>query len=171
MTTTQFMILDSGQANQAIAHAGLPTASNLASNRFYPDAMPSFPYEPTRDRFDIARVGDTIGEGVITYVSFQPGEIVFAFTGFLSSAITQFSLQLSEGLHVHDPYFAGKILHHCDPNTTVDMQRQLFIAKRPIQPYEYITMDYAETEDYLFKTFHCECNAPHCRGLIKGRKQ
>lgn len=143
----------------------------MVSLRFYPEQMASFPYEPTADRFRIQRVDDKVGEGVVTCVGFQPGEVVFAFTGFFTGEITQFSLQVRPGLHLHDPYFMGKILHHCDPNTTVDMERRLFIARREIQPGDFITMDYAETEDYLFKTFECECDAPNCRGLVKGRLQ
>jgi len=144
--------------------------ANHTSNRFYPDALPSFPYEPTRERFSIAQVGDTVGEGVMTHVPFNTGDIIFAFTGFFTNEITQFSLQVYDGLHLHDPYFMGKVLHSCDPNASCDMSRRLFIALKPIQPGEFITMDYAETEDYLFKTFPCQCGAANCRGYVKGRK-
>lgn len=139
--------------------------------RFYPEAMPSFAYEPTPDRFAIARVADSVGEGVMTFCDFQPGDVLFGFTGFFSSEITQFSLQFREGLHLHDPYFMGKILHSCDPNAICDMEHRLFVARLPIQAGSFITMDYAQTEDYLFKTFECQCNSPQCRGIIKGRKQ
>lgn len=139
--------------------------------RFYPEALPAYPNEPTRERFSIERIGETVGEGVVALVPFAQGEIVCGFTGFLTNEITQFSLQLTPGLHVHDPYFMGKILHHCDPNTTVDMVRRVFIARRDIFPGELVTMDYAETEDFLFRTFPCACGAANCRGYIKGRMQ
>lgn len=84
--------------------------------RFYPESFPAFDYEPTRDRFEIRRIGDGVGEGVVSLTSFEPGEIVFAFTGVFSSVITQYTLQVTEKLHLHDPYFMGKILHCCDPN-------------------------------------------------------
>ncbi len=141
------------------------------SERFYPEALPRFPFEPTRDRFAITQVGDSVGEGVTTRCHFMPGDILFGFTGFFTSEITQFTLQVHEGLHLHDPYFMGKVLHSCDPNATCDMTRRLFIAIAPIAPGDFITMDYAQTEDYLFKTFECQCGAPHCRGEVKGRKQ
>jgi hypothetical protein len=32
-------------------------------------------------------------------------------------------------------------------------------------------MDYAETEDVLFKQFPCSCAAPNCRGWITGRRE
>jgi len=139
--------------------------------RFYPETLPSYLYEPTREKFSIQTISDVIGEGVVANTSFRAGEIVCSFTGFLTSEITQFSLQITPGLHLHDPYFMGKILHHCDPNTSVDMTRRIFIATRDIFPGDLVTMDYAQTEDYLFRTFPCSCGAEHCRGYIKGSKQ
>jgi len=143
----------------------------MFNTRFYPDALPPFAHEPTHDRFDIVRVGDSVGEGVITHVAFEPGDIIFAFTGFFSTEITQFSLQVHEQLHLHDPYFMGKVLHACDPNAYCDMAKRVFIALRHIEPNEFITMDYAQTEDYLFKTFPCACGSANCRGVVTGRKQ
>lgn len=147
------------------------TQNGIVTNRFYPDALPPFANEPTRERFSIEQLGDTVGEGVVALVPFQPGETIFAFTGFFSNEITQFSLQVQEGLHLHDPYFMGKILHSCDPNASCDMEHRVFIALRPINPGDFITMDYAETEDYLFKSFPCQCGAENCRGIVKGRKE
>jgi uncharacterized protein len=139
--------------------------------RFYPDALPAFENEPTRDRFAIVRVGDSVGEGVNTLVAHNKGDVLFAFTGFFSTEITQFSLQVHDGLHLHDPYFMGKVLHSCDANAYCDMEKRQFIALRPIEAGEFITMDYAQTEDYLFKTFPCSCGAENCRGYVTGRKQ
>jgi tyrocidine synthetase-3 len=142
----------------------------MLSYRFYPDDIPPFPHEPTRDRFEIVR-GEDIGEGVCSLVAFSPEDIVFQFTGTYMSEITQFSLQIHADLHLHDPYFMGKILHSCDPNTLVDMEQRQFIALKPIAPGDMVTMDYAQTEDVLFKTFICSCGAPNCRGLVTGRQQ
>lgn len=139
--------------------------------RFYPAALPHFKNEPTRDRFEIARVGDSVGEGVKTLVSFEAGDIIFEFTGFFSHEITLFTLQVEDGLHLHDPYFMGKILHNCNPNAKVDMKKRTFTALRHIEAGEFITMDYASTEEYLFRTFECHCGAEHCRGTVKGSKQ
>lgn len=155
-------------------HDSLPTqeTSQLTSSaRFYPDCMPSFPHEPTQERFRIAFIGDGVGEGVMSLTHFMPQNVVFAFTGFFSAEITQFSLQINEGLHLHDPYFYGKILHSCNPNTYVDVERRLFIATKPIFPHDFVTMDYAQTEAYLFRTFPCSCGELNCRGVVKGNKQ
>lgn len=139
--------------------------------RFYPDQLPGFPNEPTRDKFKIGYIGDGVGEGVTSLVSFEAGDEVFGISGFFSSEVTLFSLQITEGLHLHDPYFYGKLLHSCDPNTTVDLHKRVFIALKPIRPGDFVTLDYARTEDYLFRTFPCNCGAVNCRGIVAGRKQ
>jgi hypothetical protein len=136
--------------------------------RFYPDFYPAFEYEPTTDKFAIQRVSDGVGEGVIALVDFQPGEIVFRFTGVFSTEVTQYTLEVTETLHLHDPLFMGKILHSCDANCTVDMQTRTFTATKPIKAGEFVTMDYAETEGTLYRNFECSCGAPNCRGYVVG---
>jgi len=143
----------------------------MITNRFYPEFMPQFENEPTRDRFDIVKVNDGVGVGVIAREDFKAGDLLFTFTGFFSAEITQYTLQVRDGLHLHDPYFMGRVLHSCAPNTTCDMETRTFHALRDIKAGEFITMDYCETEDYLFKIFPCECGADNCRGVVKGRKQ
>jgi uncharacterized protein len=145
--------------------------ASVSNNRFYPNDLPPFKNEPSRDHFEIARVGDSVGEGVKTLVSFEEGDILFQFTGFFSSEITLFSLQVEDGLHLHDPYFMGKVLHSCQPNASVDMHNRTFTAVRHIDAGEFITMDYASTEEELYRTFECSCGAPNCRGMVKGTKQ
>jgi hypothetical protein len=139
--------------------------------RFYPDFIPPFANEPTKERFEIRHIGDGVGEGVVSLVGFQPGDVIFQFTGSFSSAITQFTLQVSDGLHLHDPFFMGKVLHSCAPNATVDMQTRTFTAIKPIQPGEFVTMDYAQTEARLFKNFECCCGAPNCCGYVMGYEE
>jgi hypothetical protein len=36
---------------------------------------------------------------------------------------------------------------------------------------DYLTMDYAQTEDVLYRQFPCSCGAENCRGWITGRKE
>jgi hypothetical protein len=141
------------------------------NNRFYPDSLPHFKHEPNKQQFEIVTIGDSVGEGVKTKVTFDQGELVFQFTGFLSSDITLFSLQIEEGVHLHDPFFMGKVLHSCDPNTIVDMKKRTFTAARPIAAGEFITMDYASTETQLYRNFNCCCGAKHCRGKVKGSNE
>lgn len=139
--------------------------------RFYPKSIPPFPFEPTQEQFRIRQIDNEQGQGVVSLVSFNAGDIVFAFTGFFSSEVTQFSLQIGSNLHLHDPYFYGKIIHSCDPNCTVDIEKRQFVAIRKISNGDLITMDYTQTEDYLFKSFPCQCHSTNCRGFVFGKKQ
>lgn len=139
--------------------------------RFYPDFIPPFANEPTKERFEIRHIGDGVGEGVVSLVEFQPGDVIFQFTGTFSNEITQFTLQVADGLHLHDPFFMGKILHSCDPNAIVNMQTRTFTAIKPIQPGDFVTMDYAQTEAHLYKNFECCCGAPNCRGYVMGYEE
>lgn len=136
--------------------------------RFYPDFFPAFEHEPTKDRFAIQRIGDSVGEGVVALKEIAAGETAFVFTGIFSSQITLFTLQVTETLHLHDPFFMGKILHSCDPNCSVNMHTRTFTAVRPIRAGDFVTMDYAQTEARLYRPFPCECGAINCRGIVRG---
>jgi tyrocidine synthetase-3 len=140
-----------------------------SSTRFYPDFYPSFQHEPTMDKFKIIK-SDEVGEGVIALNTFDPGQIIFRFSGLILNDMTLFTLQLGIGQHIHDPFFMGKILHSCDPNTDCDMATQTFTAIKPIKPGEYLTMDYETTEDELFRSFECHCGSPNCKKFIMGKK-
>ena len=137
--------------------------------RFYPDSMPRFADEPTRDRFDIRPISDGAGEGIVALVDFAPGDVVFRFSGFLMQEQTLFTLQVEPGVYIHDPYFMGKTLHSCDPNCDVDMRTRTFTARRHIRAGDLVTMDYDQTEDMLWRAFDCGCGAASCRGRIAGR--
>lgn len=109
------------------------------------------------------------GEGVVSKTFFGKGELIFRFDGTVLNHQTLYTLQKRPGVYIEDPFFVGKILHSCDPNTTVDMDNQTFWATRDIQSGDFITMDYESTEDQLFRSFHCQCGSHHCRGHIVGK--
>lgn len=143
-----------------------PSSEN--KERFYPNNIAWHQAEPTKAKFAI--ISDpAYGEGVITKVPFQTGELLFHFQGRLLNYQSLFTLQKRPGLYIEDPYFMGKILHSCDPNAYVDMETQIFKAKRAIKAGEFITMDYESTEDELFRSFYCQCGSYNCRGYIAGR--
>jgi uncharacterized protein len=137
--------------------------------RFYPEFYPEFTCEPTRDRFRIIPTENT-GEGIISLASFRRDELLFKFAGVLLDEMTLFTLQLRPGMHLHDPFFMGKILHSCDPNMICDIEARTFTALRDIEPGEFLTMDYETTEDVLYRPFHCRCGSINCRGYIEGRE-
>ena len=47
----------------------------------------------------------------------------------------------------------------------------LVVALKDIAANTFLYMDYAETEDVLFRQFPCSCGADCCRGWIIGRKE
>jgi len=79
-------------------------------------------------------------------------------------------LQIAPDRHLYDPYFSGYFLHSCAPNISLDMKKMTVTALCDIPANSYLYMDYAETEDHLFKQFPCSCNAELCRGWIGGKK-
>ncbi len=138
--------------------------------RFYPESIRVFKNEPTSNNFEIRKLDNNVGQGVVALRAFKAGELIFAFRGFLKKEISLFTLQKRPGLHLHDPYFMGKILHSCEPNASCNMRKQFFIALRDIKEGEFVTMDYDETEDVLYRSFDCSCGSINCRKVIRGRK-
>lgn len=135
----------------------------------YPSELGSDPLFPRAEDFAVVLKDNTTGKGVITYRSFQKGEIIAKIARIVVPDIRQHTLQLSPTEHNFDPYFSGYFLHSCAPNVSVDMERMTVTALEDIPAGSFIYMDYAETEDYLFRQFPCSCGAPNCRGWITGK--
>lgn len=132
------------------------------TQRFYPDFILPFANEPTRNNFSIKKYNDKIGLAVYSKQRFYKGDLVFKFSGVKTEKITQYSLQYSHDRFIHDPWFMGFVSHKCEPNCIVDMKTLEFIAVTDIQVDERVTMNYNQTEDYLYRTFHCECGENKC---------
>jgi hypothetical protein len=136
--------------------------------RFYPAQFPKFLGEPDKNRFSIIKSAE-FGKGVMTLVPFEKGDLVCRFTGKLLHHQTLFTLQKKTGHYLHDPWFMGRILHSCDPNIICNMDEQVFYAAKEIPAATLLTMDYETTEDQLYRSFHCNCGSPNCRGSIMGK--
>lgn len=137
-----------------------------------------YPYElnntagyPSRTNFSIKKKDGEMGYGVYTKKSFNRGDMVARFSGTVISHVVQHSLQINATTHILDPHFAGLLLHSCDPNVILDMQDFTIWAAKDIETGESLTMDYASTEDKLFKQFRCLCQSENCRHWISGRKE
>jgi tyrocidine synthetase-3 len=140
----------------------------LTALRFYEGLCEPFAHEPTRDRFEVVQT-EGQGEGLIALVPFFPGETVFVFRGPVLTYQRLSTLQLEPGCYMDDPLVMGKVLHSCEPNMVCQISRQMFRACRPIEPGEFLTMDYETTEDELYQPFPCGCGSVLCRGWIRGR--
>ena len=137
--------------------------------RIYPSHLPVIADEPQAEDFRVVHVDDVRGLGVLVLRPFRAGDVLFRMNGVLTDVMTQYSLQMASGLHLDDPDFAGRVLHSCDPNSRLDPETRLFTAVRDIEAGDLLTMDYDETEDILFRAFHCSCGSPNCRGYVAGR--
>jgi hypothetical protein len=137
--------------------------------RIYPPFLPEVPDEPQSEDFRVVQVDADRGQGVEVLRAYSAGDVLFRMNGVLRSRVTQYTLQIGPHEHLDDPYFAGKVLHSCQPNSRLDPETQLYIAVLDIEPGDLLTMDYDETEDWLFRAFECRCGAVNCRGYVAGR--
>lgn len=126
---------------------------------------------PPHKAFTIKKQSGDIGYGVYSKKTIGRGSLVARFSGTIIHDVVQHSLQIRPGIHIHDPHFAGLLLHSCNPNVMLDMQDFTIWAIQDIEPGEALTMDYASTEDHLFKQFKCLCRSENCRLWISGRKE
>ncbi|ARJ64224.1 SET domain-containing protein-lysine N-methyltransferase [Magnetospirillum sp. ME-1] len=126
---------------------------------------------PDSDQFAVTAVDGRVGRGIRANIPFGRGTRVAKFAGTLSNTVFQHSLQVSPETHLHDPYFVGLLSHSCAPNCVLDMQRLEILALLDIEPGELLTIDYAVTEDTLYRQFPCNCGSSHCRRWITGRRE
>jgi uncharacterized protein len=137
----------------------------------YPYDLDSKAGYPSRSAFSIKQQDDGMGFGVYTKKDIKRGSMVARFSGTLVDHVVQHSLQVNPTTHIYDPHFAGLLLHSCSPNVALDMQDFTIWALKDIETGEALTMDYASTEDRLFKQFECLCSSDNCRHWVTGRKE
>lgn len=136
----------------------------------YPASYGFDPLFPKASDFEVVYKDELSGSGVICYRAFRRGEIIAHMNGEILNEIRQHTLQISPDKHLFDPYFSGYFLHSCAPNISLDMNNMTVTAVQDIAANSFLYMDYAETEDHLFKQFPCSCGASNCRGWVGGRK-
>ncbi len=117
----------------------------------------------------ICRPDPALGLGVETLAAWRKGDVIHVFTGEIGPEINQHSLQVDATNHISDTTFIGYLSHACSPNSRLDMQRFELVALKDIPAGALLTIDYAATEDRLYRQFACHCGAPQCRHWITGR--
>jgi len=137
----------------------------------YPLSFGNNPLFPQAGDFEVVAKDHNSGHGVITYKKFEKGELLAVVAGEVVGDIRQHTLQISRRRHMYDPYFTGYLLHSCDPNVSLNMRSKTLTALKTIEAGCFLTMDYAETEDSLFRQFPCGCQSDNCRGWITGRRE
>ncbi len=146
-------------------------ADEAEATPFYPAIIPREEGHPTSAHFQLVNTGDGRGRGLRATVAFRRGERVAQLSGVLLRQSSIDSIQLSPTLHMNDPWFCRFLLHSCDPNLAIDLPTMEARAVRDIQPGEYVTIDYAATEDVIAAQFPCQCGGAHCRGWMMGRRE
>lgn len=136
----------------------------------YPENFGQDPLFPKATDFEVVFKDEASGKGVICYREFNRGEVIASMSGEVINEIRQHTLQVEQDKHLYDPYFSGYFLHSCSPNISLDMDKMTVTALQDIPANSYLYMDYAETEDHLFKQFSCSCGADNCRGWVSGKK-
>ena len=111
------------------------------------------------------------GLGVVTERAATAGAVLDRFTGTIDGELRQHTLQVSPGRHISGTRFIGFLSHSCAPNCRLDMARFELIALADIPAGGWLTIDYAATEDVLFRQFACRCGASVCRRWITGRHE
>lgn len=111
------------------------------------------------------------GLGVETLTARKAGEVIHVFTGVVGPELKQHTLQVSPGMHIAGTEYIGFLSHSCAPNCRLDMSRFELVALSDVPAGGLLTIDYAETEDVLYRQFECHCGAPTCRHWITGRAE
>ena len=143
---------------------------NFFADSLYPSSIQHADHYPTLSEFEVFS-DSKIGKGIRAKVDFTRGTTMARFTGQLTREILQHTLQVTPTSHVHDPYFIGLLSHSCAPNCLLDMTHLELLALTDIQAGTRLTVDYALTEDSLFRQFPCDCGSASCRGWITGRRE
>jgi uncharacterized protein len=134
----------------------------------YPKKFGENPLYPQASDFRVITKDESNGHGVLALRNFEAGELIAVISGDVVPEILQHTLQISQGKHLLDLYFTGYLLHSCSPNISVDMKNMTVTALEDIPANSFLYMDYAETEEVLYKQFPCCCGSENCRGWITG---
>jgi hypothetical protein len=137
----------------------------------YPTIVPPEEGHPTSENFEIVSTGDERGRGLRARTRFRGGERVAQLSGVIVRHSTLDTIQISPTLHMHDCWFCRFLLHSCDPNLAIDTGTMEARAVRGIEFGDLLSIDYAATEDVLWRQFACHCGSPRCRGWMTGRRE
>ena len=94
---------------------------------------------------------------------------------FVRSVPDMHTLQVSarEHLDFAQALPPASLTHHeCDPNgdLTITSDAVVFVARRAIQPGEFLSFDYNTTEWLMVAPFECQCGSDACVGTVGGFK-
>ena len=138
---------------------------------FYPSVISTEEEHPTSAKFVVVDTGDERGKGLRSKIAFYKDEHVARLSGVIVNHTTLDTIQITPTLYFSDPWFCRFLLHSCDPNLEINLEHLDVRALKNILPSDYLTIDYAATEDKVTIQFTCTCGAPECRGWVTGRAE
>ena len=144
------------------------TMSNNAS--LYPSIIQAEEGHPNSANFFVKDTGDKRGNGLRGKVAFQKDDFVAKLSGVIVNKTALDTIQITPTLYFADRWFCRFLLHSCDPNLEINLEHLQVRALRNIPVGEYLTIDYANTDDEVTFQFACECWAENCRGWILKRR-
>ncbi|MBP0020647.1 MAG: SET domain-containing protein [Cyanobacteria bacterium SBLK] len=122
--------------------------------------------------FDVLVKDTHKGRGVFATRNFQKGEVIVVGKPVkVAPERTRHSVQMKMNLHVEIDAPAKLINHSCNPNTGIknnSFGAYDFIALVDIAEGEELSWDYETTEYISISVPQCSCNAPNCRGGLRG---
>jgi hypothetical protein len=123
---------------------------------------------PSTKHFQIAQDANGPGAVIKACVTFDSCLRIARVSGYALSERRLHTLQLSSRIHLYDPWFSGLLSHSCNPNVFFDATYLEVWTVQAIAAGDLLTMDYANTEDAVFRQFACQCGELNCRGWITG---
>lgn len=123
---------------------------------------------PSLDDFEILTNDKGTAKAAVALREFPRISRICRVSGHLLPYRCRHTRQLAPGVHVYDPRFCGLLRHSCDPNVFLDMSELWLWALKDLQKGDWLSMDYAATEDKLLRQFACRCGSYNCRGWITG---
>ncbi|MDF9775123.1 SET domain-containing protein-lysine N-methyltransferase [Pseudomonas baetica] len=123
---------------------------------------------PSLDDFEILTNDKGTAKAAVALREFPRISRICRVSGHLLPYRCRHTRQLAPGVHVYDPRFCGLLQHSCDPNVFLDMSELWLWALKDIKKGDWLSMDYAATEDKLLRQFACRCGSYNCRGWITG---
>ena len=126
---------------------------------------------PSSEHFQVVQTAADTNGAVRSRIDFDSRICIAKVSGYAVTERSRQTLQLSGRIHLYDCWFCGLLRHSCNPNVFLDTTYLELWTVQPIVAGTELTLDYASTEDSLFRQFACQCGELNCRGWITGRQE
>ncbi|MGY2375294.1 SET domain-containing protein-lysine N-methyltransferase [Pseudomonas sp. SDO524_S393] len=146
-------------------------AKTAVSDWLYPFTPQPEKGYPSTTHFEVIAALDGTGAGIKARVAFDSRVCIAKISGYAVSERRRHTLQLSSRIHLYDAWFCGLLSHSCTPNVFLDLQYLEVWTLHEIRAGSLLTIDYAHSEDSLWRQFACDCGELNCRGWITGRDE